>query len=141
MVLAYKPLAQSDHDNHMVHACGGTVKYQLNGKDIVVASVDEHKTPINIATAKAELSRVSIKTKRYRHGGKRKRGECGATCYYVTKKAHEIFSQFSSTERTQCSPSAALAIVGWGQDVYVHYRTSRFASVDRESKYHLFMFG
>ena len=135
MVLAYKPLAESDHKNHKVHACGGTVKYNFAGRDIVVASVDEHKTPINRVNTNTLLQHMSVATEHQRHGGKR------STTYLVTKPADEVFNEFPVSARTHCSPYAAAMVVGWGQDVWFHYVSSRFTMVHKEPRYTLAMFG
>ena len=137
MVLAYKPLAESDHKNHKVHACGGTIKYNFAGRDIVVASVDEHKTPINLVNTNTLLTHMSVATEHHGFGGKRSNSKR----YMRTKPAEEVFNEFPVSARTHCSPYAAAVVVGWGQDVWVHYVTSRFTMAHRDPHFTLMMFG
>lgn len=136
MVTVYKPISANQY--HSNHVCDGYVKYRINDRDIVVASVDQSQQPINTAVAQSVID--GIKTTYMTYGR-----DCAYFCVTVGSKnkrnANQVYSTFPR-ETKDCNIYASVGVIYSGYDPLYHSKPERLVnqSTPGENSYSIYFF-
>ncbi|XP_063425391.1 uncharacterized protein LOC134708837 [Mytilus trossulus] len=131
LVIAYKDV--TGDDKHYQQACSGHLKFRDRGRNIVVASVDNKKSHVDLKAAKAVIFDVTDHTSHREHRPVPKT---------VDRRfnAHEAFDTFPSAAKSSCSPYAAAGVVQ--NEASPSYAAANGRFVLRNAKYnHIHIFG
>lgn len=121
LVIVYKPISGTQY--HINHVCEGYRRYGMYGRDILIASVDQTKQPINTTVAKSIIDGVKTTYTTY-----------GINCAYmnycikfadlVKRNAEQVYLLIPGETR-DCNVYASVGVIDSWVDLWYHGKPQR----------------
>ncbi|CAG2245271.1 unnamed protein product [Mytilus edulis] len=122
LVIVYKPI--SGTQNHINHVCDGYRRYGIYDRDILVASVDQTKKPINTTVAKSIIDGVKTTYTTYGNDCGAYMGHCVTHEHFNKRNAEQVYLTIPGKTRN-CNVYASVGVIDSWVDLWYHGKPER----------------